>query len=499
MDNASRKEMIIKDTGRYSLAQYATQAIGIFTAFFMRKFLGPYQMGIWSLLRVAQGYLSYIQLGIESAAAFRIPFYVGKADASSEIETRNTAFTFMFLASMLSAVCLIIASILLRNHYPLEVIIGILALALYIVLQRIYSCYIVMFRAYRNFSILTKSLLFDAAVNLVLTFLLVSKFKIYGLYIAIIILAILNSLFVRRLSGYRLKLNFVLKRFAELIKIGFPLLVSGFLAEILNTVDNIMIGAMLGVTSVGYYSIALMTRGCVSGLSSNLIIVTIPHMQEVYGKSGRIDDIKKFVTHSTQSICYILTPLFGLVYFVAPPLVEKFLPKYVSGITALQILLLSTIFISCSSQIGQFLVTINKQTRVVFINAIAIVLNVLLNYYFIMKGYGINGVAIGTSLSSLAVLIITLVFAMRYFASAGEIVRFIFSIIFPLIYMISVIYLCNVWTPRACTFMHTVRNCFFVALSSIPLYIYIDKKTHILRLGMNIITSGLKRNQSMKI
>ncbi len=492
MDNTKRKKIIIEDTGKYSLAQYATQGIGIFIAFFMRKFLGPYQMGIWSLLKVLQGYLSYLQLGVESAAVYRIPFYRGKGDTFSETETRNTAFTFMFMASLLSAIGLAVAAIVLRSHYSTEVIVGLLALALYMILQRLYSLYIVTLRAYRNFSILTKSLLFDAIVNLILVLLLVSEFKIYGLYITISILAILNTLFVSRLSGYKLEFKFAFRRFKELMGYGFPLLISGFLSEILATIDNVMIGAMLGVVFVGYYSIALMMKGCIYGLSNNLGIVTIPHMQEVYGKTGKVDDIKKFVTYSAESISYILTPLLGLVYFIVPFLVEKFLPKYVLGIPALQTLLLSTLFISCSTQTGQFLVTINRQLGLIVINIIAIVLNIGLNFYLIKTNHGINGVAFGTSLSSFFVFVAGIIMAMRHFARFRDMVKLIVSTMAPLVYVLLVIFLCKAYVVFPDRFLSLIVRLIILVVASTPLYLYIDRKTKIVSLVIDMILSRFK-------
>jgi O-antigen/teichoic acid export membrane protein len=492
MNKEDRKKNIIKDTSKYSLAQYTAQGIGFFIAFFMRKFLGPYQMGIWSLLKVIQGYSSYLQLGIESGAVYRIPFYRGRGDVDSEIETKNTTFTFMFFASLLSAIGLVTAAFLLRNHYSVEITIGLIALALFIILQRMYSFYVVTLRAYRNFSVLTKSLLFDAVVNLLLVLLLVSKFKIYGLYVTICFLAVLNTLFVSKLSGYKMEFNFVFKRIRELTSYGFPILIIGFLSEILATIDIVMIGSMLGVVFVGYYSVAVMAKNCISGLSNNLGIVTIPHMQEVYGKSGKISDIKKFVTYATESVSYILTPLLGLVYFIAPVLIKNFLPKYISGIPALQVLLLNTVFISCSIQAGQFLITLNKKFKLIMINIVAIIFNITVNYFFIKKGFGITGVAVGTSLSSLIVFIGSIILSMKHFASLRETAKFIVYVLFPIVYIIGIIYLCNVYTGTLNYFISAAMSSLIVVFFSIPLYMHIDKKTSIIRLFINIIATRFK-------
>ena len=111
MNNKSRKESIIKDTASYSLFHYLTQGIGFVTAFLVRKFLGPYYMGIWSLLKVVLSYFSYMGLGVNTAAVYKIPFYRGKEDRESEESTKNTAFGFLFIVSLVSSALLVVAAI----------------------------------------------------------------------------------------------------------------------------------------------------------------------------------------------------------------------------------------------------------------------------------------------------------------------------------------------------------------------------------------------------
>ncbi len=493
MNSKSLKERIIKDTAKYSIAQYASQGIGFVTAIFLRRFLTPYYMGIWSLLTVVQNYLGYLTLGVNSAAIYRIPFYRGKNDKASEEETRDTAFSFLFLASLFSCLCLVVAVLFLRNKYPPEVIIGLLALAIYIILQRAYSFYVVVLRAYSDFSVLAKSLLFDAVCNLILTVLIIRQFKIYGLYATVSILAVLNTLFVHTLAKRRINFKFNLKRLGGLILYGFPILLNGVLVVILRTIDRIMIGKMLGVTFVGYYSIATMPKSYVHGLSNNFYIVTIPHMQESYGKKENAADIKKFVAIPIEAISYFITPVLGLIYLVSPILVKQLLPNYLPGLFALQILLLDTFFSTCSAQASQFLITLNKQTRLVLISVIAILVNIALNYAFIKNGLGINGVALGGSIASLFIFLATIIYAMGHFFKGKDIIIYIIKIIFPLIYILAIIYGC-LFIRAGNLYVELVLRLTLFCAASLPLFIYADKKTHALRMVFAMIKNKFNKN-----
>ena len=336
-------------------------------------------------------------------------------------------------------------------------------------------------------------MLFDAVVNLILVFLLVGRFKIYGVYIAISVLAVLNTFFVHQIAKYKIKFNICFKRLGELIKYGFPLLVTGFLGQILRTLDTIMIAKMLGVTLVGYYSVGLMAKGYLYGLSNNLGIVTMPHMQEVYGKSQNPEDIKKFVTHSTEAISYLLAPFLGFIYIVAPLLIKQFLPQYIPGILALQILLLDTYFRSCSPQSQQFIVSIGKQARIIPISIIAICVNVLFNYIFIKIGWGIYGVALGTSIASFLAFVATLFYAMKHFTNTKEIIIFLLRIIFPMVYILGVLLLSAKAINVSNIYIELAVRIAILVVAAIPLLIHLEIKMHVFSTLIKLITKRHKR------
>ena len=133
---------------------------------------------------------------------------------------------------------------------------------------------------------------------------------------------------------------------------------------------------MMGVTAVGYYSVAIMGRNYISRLSTGVGVVTIPHIQEIYGKNKEIYDIKKFVIAPTLVLTYLLPPFLGAAYLASPLFVKLILPQYTSGVVALQIMFLSTFFLSCTPQSGQFLITIGKQAKLIYINLAAIIINI---------------------------------------------------------------------------------------------------------------------------
>jgi O-antigen/teichoic acid export membrane protein len=248
---------------------------------------------------------------------------------------------------------------------------------------------------------------------------------------------------------------------------------------------------MLGITAVGYYSLALMGKNYVVGLYNNFGIVTIPRILETYGREGNVESIKKFVTSTTEAIAYLFPPFLGVMFLVSPMLVKWILPNFVPGILAMQILFFDVFFQSCSPQIEPFLIALNKQKRLVPILIGTIIFSFGINYFLVKIGLGINGVAIGTSIASFAYFIFTLVYAMRHFAASREIFRFIWIIILPLIYIVALIAVCQYFIHTHNEYLEVLIKIIILILAYMPLLFYIERKTNVLSLFLGHIKEKL--------
>ncbi len=431
-------------------------------------------------------------LGVNKAAVYKIPFFLGKGDAKKAEETKDLAFSFILLASLLTSIGLITFGLVFIRTLPIEWVAGFFAISVFMIINRIYLFYVLLLRANGNFSVLSKGVLFDAVMNLVLVVTIVKNFSLYGVFIVVCILAVLNTFFLYFLSRYTLRFRFQLKGILELIKYGVPLLLFGVLNIILKTVDRIMIAKMMGLTHVGYYSIGIMGKNYAAGISSHLSVVSIPKILGEYGKRENIDDIKKFVIVPTKTIAYLMAPCLALIYFAAPVLVKLLLPQYVPGILSLQILLISVFFSSCVSQTMQFLIAINKRDKLVIFSVFAIILNVLLNYVFIKKGYGIHGVAWGTSLTSFFVFLIIQYYAMAQFAEHRKIISFFIIVLIPFAYILCFVLLAESVIRMENMYLETMLKIIILSIITLPLFIYIDKDTGILKSIFKVIRSKIK-------
>lgn len=173
----------------------------------------------------------------------------------------------------------------------------------------------------------------------------------------------------------------------------------GLLYGLLTTADRWIITSLLGVEQLGYYSLAIMAMGFLTMIPMVIAQQIYPRMAETFGNISSYPALKKWVLRQAIMGLSVTVPLLVGVYFIFPPIVERFLPAYAPGITAMKIILVGLLFLPLSRGFGNFLNTVDKQVYNMVVQGFAVLVNVGLNISFVRMGLGINGVAIGTSLT----------------------------------------------------------------------------------------------------
>jgi len=185
--------------------------------------------------------------------------------------------------------------------------------------------------------------------------------------------------------------------------------------------------------------------------------------------------------------------LLGNIYIIIPIFTNLLLPKFQPGILPAQIFLISTYFDTASPQSSNFLVANNKQSRVLFVVALALLVNVILNYVFIKSGLGIAGAATATAISSFIAFFLLLVLAMWHFEkNVKKILFFIGSIFMPFAYSVSVLLILRLVKMESIYIMAIVQMLLFTLALS-PFVVYFEKKTGILKTLLVHLKAKMKK------
>ncbi|MDD5194085.1 MAG: oligosaccharide flippase family protein [Candidatus Omnitrophica bacterium] len=473
------KEKIVKDTTKYSLATIASQAIGVITSVLLRKLLDPSLMGIWTGLMIVLNYGLYADFGLFSAATVKIPYYKGKKEKHKIEKIMNLSFTVSIVAVILLAAMLIIVSFFLGKTFSLPVITGIRIVSFIMIATILYNFNIVMLRANKQFTMLSKVEIFNSAVTLVTVILLVTFFKLYGLYYGTLLAVIASFLYSKSISHYDLKLYFDIKELSQLIKVGLPLAAYGFSFTILISLDKIVIAKAIGAKDLGFYSIAVLAFTYALTFSKLFGIVTLPSIQESYGETGSIKHIMRYVKKPTLILAYLLPLLLAFAYFMIPFLVHYFLPKYREGITSMKIILGGCFFISLTYLAQNFLTALDKQIQMIPFACIAAAAGLVLDYIFIKMNMGITGVALGTSISFFIFFFIIMVHTLKHCDTSIEISGFFVNIILIFIYSFGLLFLVEKYVLIDRFFLKTLVHMVLFYLCYLPAVLFIirDKPT----------------------
>ena len=473
------KKKITNDFLVYTSATYVTQALGIVTSFAMRFFLEPSLMGVWSLLDLILNYGLYSNLGVTTALYTEMPYHLGKKDFYKAGQIRDAIFSFVLLGAVATGALFLLWAVFSGSSVSPQLRIGIAAVALILVATSIYNFYVAWMWATKKFRVLSAGIVINATLYLLLIFVLVSRFKLYGL-LASVFLSISGVAVYLGLQSKTGRMHFTLERAVlwDLLKVSAPLVTVGFVYALFMSLDRLIITRFLGLTALGHYSIALLVVSYANIVSKLLATVVFPNMQEQYGESGSKTEISRFVTKPAMLLAYGSPLLLGAAYLIVPHMVHWILPKYEPGLESMRIFLLGTFFISLCQPIQTYLTTVYKRWQALPLITFGAAVASLSSVVLIRNGWGLNGVAIGMSFGFFAYFTALLFYVFGHFYSKRQALFFYGETLFCFVYYVAVVFSVGFFVrPAENEFMNAAAQLLVFGLCCTPLLWRANKKT----------------------
>jgi O-antigen/teichoic acid export membrane protein len=394
MNNSSnKKQEIIQDISLFSVSSYWAQSAYFIRGFLNAHIVGPSMYGLWSALNIIFTFVSCPTLGILDGMSREIPYCMGKKDYANINKVRANAFGFSLIGSIITSISIIIVSLFFRRSFSLAGIIGIVTVSVMIIVQNIENFYEMALSAEKGFSLISVANVLFPILSVILTLILVTKWKIYGIYAVGVFGPLAFSLFFYFTSRYTPYLKFDIKESFRLIRIGLPLLTLALVPLVLFTIDKMLILKFLGTTELGYYTLGLLICRILLYFPAVVGIVVEPRLFHKYGENGEIEDLKKYIYVPTKAMAVFLPLLISMVYFVSSFVIRHFLVQYTASIGPLFILLFGKFFLLFSPTTKGFLTALNKQGRMLYFYLIAIFLSTVLDILVLSLGLGIAAVA----------------------------------------------------------------------------------------------------------
>jgi len=486
---AHEKE-IIRNTSIFTIARYSAYFFTILTGLIIAKVLGPASFGVYSALMLIVAYSQYSHFGLLFAMTKKVPFYRGKKQYSKVKETENIVFSGTMIIILFLSLVLIIASFFIRN-VSVDTINGLRIIAGIVILQQIFYFYQHYLRAEKKFSVMGKSLLVYSITYFIFILFFIFRLKLEGVFLSMFLAYFTVMIYFFRKGGFRVKI-IIPNKILNLIKVGFPLLTMGIITLFFISIDKIMIIKFMDKLQLGYYSFAAIVAGIVGFIPQSIGNITFPYLVERYGEKEDKAHIKNYLFQPTLILSYLMPIVIGLVFITAPVAIYYILPKYLPGIIPFKILICAAFFMSIALPASNFLITINKERKIILFQAISVILAIILNYIFIINGYGINGVAIATAISYLFYTLGIMIYSFNHYINNKFIdyAKFFAEIYIPFIYTILILALSNLM-PITGNLLRdillTVLKLAVFLVLSIPLIWLANKKTGVIKIFLSLV------------
>lgn len=361
------------------------------------KILSPNRYGILNALLLIMAFSPFSHLGIFNGMERELPYYRGKKNFSKAENIQRTAWsTGMLLALIASLLTYLLGFILITNTVIRS---SMLFLSLLLVFSRVYQYLIIHLQTSLRFNIMSYQQFIASVVILPTVVLLVNRYGLCGYLVAQTVCFLITSTFMASISSPILSIKFDSGVLTHLLKVGFPIMITGILYELLLTTDKWLTMLLLSKTELGYYSLsAHMTRFL---LLFPYVITkqTYPRMLERYGSTGKYGSLMPFAINQTKMIIVIVLPIVIIIYLFCPAAIRTYLPQYEHGITAMQIIAVGLVVFPLSNVLSNFLLTVNKQIRILLVQSAFVLFNLILSCCAIGLGSGIEGVALATAIT----------------------------------------------------------------------------------------------------
>lgn len=241
----------------------------------------------------------------------------------------------------------------------------------------------------------------------------INGFGVWSIVYGYIVMQSLMVLTTWPLVKWRPSYQFDKKTAFELIDYGKQIVGANLIVFLINIIDIIFIGRILGVENLGYYSIAM---GIASLLSTHVMGVMRSVMFPVYSTiQGDMETLKKAFIMTINYVGLISVPAsFGLLLVAGDFIKVIYGLKWLPAVAALQLLCLYGLNKSLNSNTENLYLAAGRPEIRTKLNLLQFVLMGALMYPLTMR-YGIMGASIAALLPSILILFLT-------FREAGKII-----------------------------------------------------------------------------
>ena len=180
----------------------------------------------------------------------------------------------------------------------------------------------------------------------------------------------------------------------SIFRASVPLVIGQLLRALINVFDIVLLALLIGEVAVGLYTAAYRICFLVILIGHSLQVAYLPALSRAAHRSSR--EVSQLANRALEFCAAVAVPMAtGGILLAGPLLVHLFGPEYGAGAEAFRLLLVSVAFMFLHGLLGVILLAHDRTRVLMWIQAIAATLNIVLNLILIPR-HGIEGAAVAT-------------------------------------------------------------------------------------------------------
>lgn len=317
--------------------------------FLATRFVDPSDMGTFNGIGLSQTYAGLLQLGIVNGLNRELPYFLGKGDQERAHKLTSVTQYWITIIGGLSFSILFSVGLYKLFIGKYDLAFGWMAYAVSVFFMFYCDRYLMAtFRTNKEFNKLAYIDVLQSVSNIGAV-VFVKFFGFFGLCLRLLSMTGTNAFFLWKWRPIRVKSYWDFNEFKHLFKIGFPNLIVGQSNVIWGAINSTLLLAWLGNTSLGLYSLAILTSSTLMIVPQSLSQILFPRLSEMIGKGNDLKQLFKFILKPAIFVTLAMVPVVLIGWWALPFFAEKLLPKYVEGVEAAQWALLQVLVLSTAS------------------------------------------------------------------------------------------------------------------------------------------------------
>ena len=394
----------LRNIGYFLVAVVLAKGVGFAQSFVVARALGPTDFGFWVTFGLIAAYSPIICLGTVETLVKEVPYYLGRKDLARVQQIEGCVLGSLVLAGLLTLIiglsCLVLPA---NNVFGVG---GVLLLVVFlaVAINMFTNYFYWRFAAYESFKSVA---MLDTCRSFLALGLIAGMGWVWGLNGAVIgyllheigMCALAITLSLRAYGGVRI--TFRRELLVHAVRVGFPITVVWWVLTLQASVDRVVLGSLVGAAAVGFFGLGISVANALALVPMVVGRVLYPKVNKQFGKEPDRESMRALVLAPTLAVAVLLANMQLVLLALMPLLYNSFLPKYRPGLAAGEILLVGSYFVCLLRNGANYLIATHKER--VFLKYIVstLLFNVVADLGLIKLGWGLEGVALGTSVAGL--------------------------------------------------------------------------------------------------